>query len=202
MEPLIQLEPWRQAILFIPLAVCLTVSAVTDLKHRKVFNKVTYPAILGGVVLHGIALGWAGLASGLGMAFGTIVVGVLLLPLIGGAIGGGDIKLVAAIGAFLGLEATLHVLFYSLLLASVLGIVMAAMNGYLGTMLHRLWRFIRGWIFAAAYRTTAVTEPLERDERSKLPFAVPTLFGAVLAYTDPAYSWPQLYALFLGAFRP
>jgi prepilin peptidase CpaA len=201
-DELAVLATWKQALLMAPLGLCLVICAITDLQHRKVYNKITYPSFILGLLLHFCVLGLPGLIAGAATGFGFIFFGVLLLPLIGGAIGGGDLKLIAVIGAFVGFGATLHVLFYSLLLASVLGLVMATFNGYLWVMLKRIGRFIRSWIYVLAFRTAQVKESLERDERSKLPFAVPTLFGGILAYLDGLKSWPGLYEFFLLNLRP
>jgi prepilin peptidase CpaA len=80
------------------LGVALT-AAVTDVRGRRIPNWLTLPAIVAGVALNGALGGWHGvLASleGLGLAF-AVYLGLFLLR----AVGAGDLKLMAALGAVL-----------------------------------------------------------------------------------------------------
>jgi Flp pilus assembly protein protease CpaA len=85
-----------------PYVVALVVAclaALTDLAFRTIPNGLTYGAIAAGLVLGAVG-GWAGLSTS---ALGMIGLGVpfaILFQL--GALGGGDVKLVAAFGALLG----------------------------------------------------------------------------------------------------
>ncbi len=194
MEELAQLEPVRQAVVLVPLAVVLLVSAYTDYRERKVFNKITYPAFFVGLACHGIALGLDGLLSGLGAAALTLVIGLALLAT--RVIGAGDIKLLIVVGAFLGFLGLAQVTFYSVLAGAVGGLVVAAINGYLWDMLKRLGRFLRGIYRTIAYQSSVMTEKMERDERSWIPFAIAILFGGIFAWTDAVYRWPGLWGYF------
>ena len=80
--------------------VLLGVAFYTDLKYRKIYDKLNYPVMLIGLVLAALAGGWKGAAgalSGLGLAFAVFV-----LPCEIGAVGGGDAKLMMAFGALQG----------------------------------------------------------------------------------------------------
>ena len=77
-------------------AICL----VTDLRERKIFNVVTYPALAAGFIL---ALAFGGVPGAELALFGAAV-GALpaLVAFLAGALGGGDVKLLAALGALVG----------------------------------------------------------------------------------------------------
>ena len=94
---------------------------------------------------------------------------------------------VTVVGAFLGPQGLGEVTFYSVLVGGAGGLVMAAFNGYLVDMLKRLGRFLRGIYRFIIYRTMAVTEKMERDERSWIPFAIAILFGGLFTWTDAIY---------------
>jgi len=83
------------------LLALLLASAVTDLLDRKIFNALTYPAVLAGLLLSAVAGFWP-LAGGLAAIALTIAV---FYPLCrSGGMGLGDLKLMAAVGALAGLE--------------------------------------------------------------------------------------------------
>lgn len=199
MDELAELEPVRQAVVLLPLAVVLLTCAWTDFKSRKVYNNVTYPSFFIGLGTHAIALGWAGLLDGFLAAL--IAFGLGLLLLMTRMIGGGDIKLLIVVGAFLGIQGLGEVTFYSVLAGGVGGLIAAAINGYLWEMFKRIGRWFKSLIKAAAYREKLMAEKLEKDERSWIPFAIAILVGAVLAWTDAVYRWPGLWKIFAEAWQ-
>mgnify|MGYP002530094595 CR=1 FL=1 len=91
----------------IALLLLLIVAAWTDYKHKKIRNWNTYPGICLGLIInstgHGITLsGWAGLQDSL---TGFLACGfIMLFSYVLFNVGGGDVKLLAMMGAFLGLE--------------------------------------------------------------------------------------------------
>lgn len=199
MEELAKLEPVRQAVVLVPLAILLITCAYTDFKDRKVYNKVTYPSFFIGLAVNAIAFGWAGLLDGFLAAL--IAFGIGLVLLITGMVGGGDIKLLIVVGAFLGKLGLAEVTFYSVIAGAVGGLVAALFNGYLLEMLKRMGRWFRGLYRAAIYRTGVMYEKLERDERSWIPFAIAILVGGILTWTDAVYDWPGLFDIFVAAWR-
>lgn len=199
MDELAQLEPVRQAVVLLPLAIVLLTSAYTDYRDRKVYNKVTYPAFFVGLICHTIALGLDGLLAGFIAAAVTFVLGLLLLAV--RVIGAGDIKLLIVVGAFLGGQGLGEVTFYSVIVGAVGGLIAAAFNGYLVEMFQRLGRFLRGIYRMLLYRDKIMMEKMERDERSWIPFAIAILFGGILTWTDAVYGWPELWAIFARAWQ-
>lgn len=196
MDELVQLAPWAQWLILIPLAGVLLYCAWTDWRARKVYNKVTYPAVLVGLVLHLIVQGLPGLGDGAIGLLLAFVIGLVMLPF--GWIGGGDVKLLMAVGAALGVQALGEITFYSVWVGAILGFGMAAVNGYLFVMLKRMWNYVRGWIRVLVYRQAMLKQTLEKDERNKVPYAIAILGGAILTYTDAAYQWPQFWDWYMS----
>jgi prepilin peptidase CpaA len=98
----------------------LAVAVVTDLRTGKIRNWLTVPCAAAGLALGGAAGGWSGAADrGLGAAAALGVV-LLLSSLV--ALGGGDGKLLIAVGALKGL----HFACWAMLLTGVCGGVVAA----------------------------------------------------------------------------
>jgi len=80
------------------------VAAFTDIVEYRVRNILTLPLIVSGLVYHAVVGGSSGFATSVGgVAFGL---GVLIVPWLLGLIGAGDAKLLAGVGAWLGLPVT------------------------------------------------------------------------------------------------
>jgi Flp pilus assembly protein protease CpaA len=170
------------------IVVC-TGAAWVDLTTRRIPNLLTYPAILLGLGLNAAlfpaleaagaetTLVWLGspgprqclLGFGLCAAIGII-------SFVARGLGGGDVKLLGAVGAFLGLDLVAAVLFNTLLVAAVIGVANWAVNG---TLLARAQM--------AAYNLTALASPRRGRHTSypfkptESPFGVALLAGLVLA---------------------
>lgn len=194
MHTIADASTWAQYLLLVPLALVLFVAAVTDWRNRKIYNWLTYPAFLVGLLLHTIAFGLSGLAAGALTGFGVIAVGLLILPF--GWLGGGDIKLLAVIGATLGPWPLYEIFAYAVFVGFVMAICLSVVNGYLWTLIKKMARFLRS-LFLTVSAQTNLTEKLETDERGYLPFAIPIFVGAVFATTDVYLQWP----LFLDWMR-
>ena len=97
--------------------VVLIVAAVIDGAILKVPNWLTFPFIICGWVHCTLQAGWAGLGFSL---LGTFVGMMLLLVLRNvGGMGGGDVKLLAGVGAWLGTVVTL----YAFAATAIVGVV-------------------------------------------------------------------------------
>lgn len=104
-----------QIYMNLTLAAILLVAVVTDLKGQRIPNWLTFPAMATALALHGITQGLDGLLFSLaGLALGF---GVMIVPYLLGTMGAGDVKLMMATGAFLGVNTT----FQAFILTSLAG---------------------------------------------------------------------------------
>ena len=98
----------------------LLYAVFTDLRVRKISNKLTYPVMLFGLLANWGLDGWAGLQhASLGWLAGL---GIMLIPFMLGAMGAGDVKLMAAIGAVKGPEFVLIATLYACVAGGLLAI--------------------------------------------------------------------------------
>jgi leader peptidase (prepilin peptidase)/N-methyltransferase len=103
------------------LATALLIVSFIDLAHKIVPDVITLPGILAGMVAS-VLLTPVGIVNAL---IGVIIGGglfLLIAVLSRGGMGGGDIKLIAMIGAFLGWQAVLVTIFLGATLGAVIGI--------------------------------------------------------------------------------
>jgi prepilin peptidase CpaA len=166
----------------VPILVVLAASlglALIDVLRYKIYNVFTYPLLLAGLVYHGAVGGANGLAEAL---LGSLVgLGVLLPFYLLGGMGGGDVKLMAAFGAWLGLPLTFLVFLASSLAAGVYGLVLVLANRRLGETwanLQIVWFRVRalGRYLVAEERIEAEVQRHDRRRRV-IPFAAMVAFG-------------------------
>jgi prepilin peptidase CpaA len=171
----------------IPAAVVLIaalIAAATDIWKFKVYNALTLPVMLGGLLFHGITGGWAALGnSALGLLFGFAI---LLLFYAMGGMGSGDVKLMAAIGAWLGMQLTFYVFIASALAGGVYAVALLVLAGGIQEALinmHILW--LRMTAFSRHLGSDDRVElEVKRDDRRKrlIPFAAMVAIGVVSTY--------------------
>ena len=169
---------WAQFIP--PMAVLVAVcAAVSDVKERRIPNRLTYPAMVAGLGLQGVLHGWRGLALGAGG--GLLFGGAFLLFYIVRAMGAGDVKLAAALGCMVGPSASLQVLFATAVAGGALAIVFVVLSG-------RIVETLRNTLWVAAFHAQHgfQTHPLvnlDNPGALRMPygpaFAVGTLYWAV-----------------------
>ncbi len=168
----------------IVLGVVVVLSAITDIRSGKIYNAITYPAIVIGVVGHTILGGPGGLplagriglsGSVLGVAIGA---GPLLLAWLAGGIGGGDVKLMAAVGAIGGARVALATLFYGFAVAAVMAIAVMVKKKIVKRTLGRIL-----WFLYVALARGKPAEPASSDS-PKIPFGVALCIGAAAAVTE------------------
>jgi prepilin peptidase CpaA len=112
----------------IALVILLSVAVYTDLKERRIPNKLTGPGLVVGLVLAGILEGGFPVMGLLG-AFLALILSFPLVAL--GGLGAGDAKLLTAVGAFVGPGGLLSVALYGALAGGVLALAGALRRGTL-----------------------------------------------------------------------
>ena len=171
---------------------CLLVCGVAmwhDTATRRIPNRLTYPAILIGLLFNallpplfevaGLAeanlfLGATGPRDGF-LGFGLCAIIGLVSFLVRG-LGGGDVKLLGVLGAMLGLGGVLPVLFNTLIVAAVVGLGNWAIRG---TLVARL-RVVAQRSLAAVMTRDLGTE-LYPFARSEAPFGLAVFLGLALS---------------------
>jgi prepilin peptidase CpaA len=163
-------------------AVACLIAAGTDLWKFKVYNALTIPALAGGLVASVLSGGWAGLAtSGLGALTGF---GLLVAFFAMGGVGAGDVKLLTALGAWLGPALTVQVFLASAILAGLYALVLVVVSGgLLATAVDMLFlaQRLRRLDFGPAAGAPIAVEATRGDRRRRLvPFAAMTCAGFFL----------------------
>jgi prepilin peptidase CpaA len=152
------------------------VAAVWDLKSRRIPNDLTFGSALAALLVHA----YFGGPSGVGSSIAGWLVGVaFFLPFFAlGGMGAGDVKLLAAIGAWLGPGPTVWVALFSLVAGGVLGLAVAVGYGYLTqAFANILWMF-HFWRSEGPKPVPEVT--LATHKGPRLAYAVPVFAGLMV----------------------
>ena len=144
-------------------------AAATDLRSHRIPNRLVIAGLALGLVTRGL-LGWSALGSGIVAAVAALALGMMLFSL--GAMGAGDGKLMAVVGAFMGIENGILALMSAAIVGGVLSMVLAARRGILLPVLLNT-RELGIWLLTFG----------RKGERVKLdsPGAVAFPFGVAIA---------------------
>ena len=148
----------------------------TDVRHGKICNTFTIPGIVVGLILNalgGLHSFWRSLA-GLGVGLGLLGLSCLL----GRILGGGDIKLLMAVGALQGPVFLLWTIVYAAIIGGVLAVIIALRHGILLRKLKA--------VFASCYLRLFCRVPMDFEEGEaaggpRLPYAIAISLGTVAA---------------------
>ena len=161
-------------LLDILLVSVLLICFVTDIKERKIYNKVIFPSLLITIVLH-IALGGLG---GLKLSLlGFIVgLGILLIPYLLGGMGAGDVKLLAFIGAVKGSVFVLNTALYMGLLGGAIAILVIVFQKQTISFIKILYLWIVSLFSGISYKMEFPTSFFSK----KYPYGVAIVGGALI----------------------
>src|SRR5712691_6723405 len=124
----------------------VVIAAAWDLTTRRIPNLLTFGAALAALIVHGYAGGWAG--AGWSLA-GWLVGVAAFMPIFAlGGMGAGDVKLLGAVGAWLGPAPAVWVALFSGIAGGVLALVIAASSGYLKQAYRNIWGLLMYWRIA------------------------------------------------------
>ena len=152
------------------------VACVVDVRTRRIPNVLTFGAALGGLL---IQITFYGVNGALAATGGWLVGTLLLLPFfVLRGLGGGDVKLLAGLGAWLGPGETLWLAAYSALAGGALAIVVALASGYLKTAFRNVWFMLAYWRTAGFRPVPNLT--LDSAKTPRLAYAIPIFAGTVM----------------------
>lgn len=155
----------------------LCAAFITDVRTMKIPNYITISGIVVGLGYHGVMWGWSGIVFALkGAGIGFVLMFVMHIV---GAVGGGDVKLFAGIGAWMGVWLTLTILMYSILAAGCLGILVLIWRQ---EMLRRMRTLLFGIFGGLVMKSWAPIES-STNKQLQMPFMLAVLPGAILAIT-------------------
>jgi prepilin peptidase CpaA len=154
----------------------LVVACISDLRTRRIPNVLTFSAAAGALVFHLVTSGWN--AAGWSIA-GCVVGALLFFPMFAlRGMGAGDVKLLAAVGAWLGPSQVAMAALATSVAGGVIALAVALGHGYLKTACRNLWTLLTGWRITGVRPVDELT--LEGARGPRLAYALPIAIGTLV----------------------
>ena len=134
----------------------LLVSGLQDIYNNKISNWITYPGILSGIAVSAISantISWSSSIIGVITAFF-----VFLLLFISGYLGGGDVKLMMVVGAFLGFPQVIDAVFYSIVFGSVIAVLSLGLSKQIINFIKEFFYYVRSLIYPGLVAAMPATD--------------------------------------------
>jgi prepilin peptidase CpaA len=164
-------------ITFAILSVFLACSIAFDVRVRRIPNVVSGPGAIAGLVLsalHAGALGVVGSVAG-----AALMIVLLIWPFAAGGIGGGDVKMMGAVGAFVGPRLAVMGLLIGVILGGAIMIIHLARLGRLRDKLASLVTMVTVAAGSRSLRPLMVRS--DGEAVIALPYSIPLALGTMAA---------------------
>jgi len=161
-----------------PTLIVVAVATVSDLRSRRIPNWLVLPFLVAGFVVSGLQHGLHGLAhSAAGLAVGSALFGLLCLM---GGMGMGDVKLCAAIGAWVGPSQMLVALVMTGIAGGIIAVGLAIAGGFATEMFQGTGELIFGFRKRGLtpHPELVLNNPLTR----KMPYAPAIAIGTLISF--------------------
>jgi len=160
------------------LVLILAISVYFDVRNRRIPNLLTFPAALAGIALHTFNSGIHGFSFSItGLILGLAV----LLPFYAmGGMGAGDVKLMGAVGAFLGPKGLFIAFLLTGLVGGIYALILFALHGHLKNTLMRYGLMAK--MILVGHKIAYIPAPPEAAGKPKLRYAVAIAIGTVLSF--------------------
>ena len=165
-------ETLANIILLLPLAIII---GYYDVRYRRIPNAFVLATLASGVAINAIFAGLPGVAGSLmGCALGFILMFMLHVF---GAMGAGDVKLFAAIGAVTGAQLIVPTFIVVIITGGLLAVVSIIRAGIVKTTMHRVLQIFVGMLPGWQMPTFAVPA----DRKYTIPYGVAITMGSIIS---------------------
>lgn len=176
---------------YIVALVIAAVACITDLRTGRIPNVLTFVSAVAALFFHAVV----GRGEGVLLSVAGLMVGVAVffVPFALRGLGAGDVKLLGAIGAWIGPAAVVWTALYTGIVGGVLCVMVAAFHGYFRKAISNIRALLAHWRVSGVRPLPEVT--LGENRGPRLAYAVPILMGLIVtvalryASTEPEAAW-------------
>jgi len=152
-----------------------TVGALRDAQSRIIPNRLTLSALAVGFAVRAAIGGWSGLASSAAAAL--IAGGFFLLFFLAGGMGGGDVKLMSAVGAWVGTSQVIPVLLSSAIAGGILAVYYLIVDGSMSRTVRNTAVLLRHHMRSGATPHPQIN--VQQVNLTRVPFGLAIAMGTV-----------------------
>lgn len=163
-----------------PTVIVLAVATFTDLRSRRIPNWLVLPFLVAGVAMSFAPASWHGIGfvqSLEGLGLGALLFGILAWM---GGMGMGDVKLCAAIGAWVGPKQLIFALVMTGIVGGFMAVGWAAIGGFLGELFTGTGNLLFDWRKRGVHADPELT--LSNPKAHKMPYAPAIAIGALMSF--------------------
>ncbi len=168
----------RDSYLLLAALLLAVAAAIIDLRQHRIPNWLTYPGIVAGIGLRGAVLGWKGLETAL---TGCLLAGGIMFVFFAvRAMGAGDVKIMAAIGAFVGWHHAVDVLLATAICGGVLAIAYALYQRRMISTIKNVGAVLRFHAWAGVQAHPELN--LDNPSALRMPYGLAIALGTLFAF--------------------
>jgi len=158
----------------------LIVAGTIDGVILKVPNWLTFPFIIAGWAYGFYSAGWAGLGYSLLGTFAGMM--MLLLLRNRGGMGAGDVKMLAGVGAWLGVKVTLYAFAATTIAGGVIALAMIAWSGNWFKHYAMAMQIMHEWKTIRDPEQLAAIARERKPSMTLLPYGIPMAVGSIMYF--------------------
>lgn len=175
---------WIETLVLMPLFVLMLLIVRQDVREYRIPNKLVLTGIVLGVAMNGLfpsvwgfndavpgGLGWIGAIKGLIVGFAVLLPMYLLRTM-----GAGDVKLMAMVGAFVGVNDVLWIVLATFIAGGVIALFMALWSGRLAAFFQNIRLMLLGGMVKMSMGSLPAVDEAPVSV-AKLPYAVAITLG-------------------------
>ncbi len=152
------------------------IAIINDIRFRKIPNLLTYPSMMIAIVYHTFINGFEGFLFSLeGLGLGIAVLTVFYLM---GGMGAGDVKLMGAVGGFLGPKGVFTAFLFTALVGGVYALALLALRGYLKGTLKRYGLILKTFLLT---KKIIYVSSSKEEKKLRLCYGVAIASGTLLS---------------------
>lgn len=164
--------------IFLSAMLIAGVAAFLDWRSRRIPNWLTIPALVAGLVINTIVSGLPGLLHSLEAASAVML--VLLPVVLLKGLGGGDWKLMGALGAWLGPTRVIIVLLATIAVSGLLALIQIIRQKRFIQTARNMWELLRGFFVFGLHPHPEIN--LDNPAAQSLPFGVAAGLAMVVCF--------------------
>ncbi len=163
---------FKSDLIIFYLAFILIAASIFDIRFFRIPNWLTYSALAVGLSHFTLANGYEGFLFSLAGA--AVGFGLLIGPYLFGGTGAGDVKLLGAIGSFLGAQGVFIVFLLSCILGGAFALFLLASKGLLIGTFKRYGAILKGFFIT---RQFVYIPPTKKEKQIKVRFGLAIALG-------------------------